>query len=152
MLQANTHQNMSFTGTKNRCVYLFVIVNEYMYLNLPWIYVWFFKSNIKLLDAYYNSISICSSITANAAFIALLAADLGIGNPTTYKSWAMSQIHYMLGDNKLDMSYLIGYGDKYPQNPHHRSRYMYNVIIFYFVLLCLIETSYEAFEIMQDVQ
>lgn len=60
--------------------------------------------------------------SANAAFIALLAADSGIGNTANYKQWAMSQIHYMLGDNANDFSYVIGYGSKYPLKPHHRAR------------------------------
>lgn len=30
------------------------------------------------------------------------------------------QMDYLLGDNNLGQSYLIGYGDKYPVNPHHR--------------------------------
>lgn len=58
--------------------------------------------------------------SANAAFIALIAADMGIGNHHKYKSWAMSQIHYALGENKFG-SYLIGFGNKYPERPHHRS-------------------------------
>jgi endoglucanase len=61
--------------------------------------------------------------SANAAFIALLAADVGIGEAVTYKEWAMSQIHYMLGDNKNGFSYVIDYGTKYPRRPHHRARY-----------------------------
>ena len=59
---------------------------------------------------------------ANAAFIALLAADVGIGNAAAYKEWAMSQIHYMLGDNANDFSYVVGYGSSYPLKPHHRGR------------------------------
>lgn len=59
--------------------------------------------------------------SANAAFIALLAADAGIGNAANYKQWAMSQIHYMLGDNANDFSYVIGYGSNYPLKPHHRA-------------------------------
>ncbi|XP_062584515.1 endoglucanase A-like [Saccostrea cucullata] len=57
--------------------------------------------------------------SANAAFISLLAAQNGIGNADAYKTWAMSQIHYMVGDNNRDFSYLIGYGSSYPLKPHH---------------------------------
>ncbi|XP_061173726.1 uncharacterized protein LOC133182894 [Saccostrea echinata] len=57
--------------------------------------------------------------SANAAFISLLAAQNGIGNADSYKTWAMSQIHYMVGDNNRDFSYLIGYGTSYPLKPHH---------------------------------
>jgi Glycosyl hydrolase family 9 len=30
------------------------------------------------------------------------------------------QADYLLGDNPMKMSYLVGYGDKYPQQVHHR--------------------------------
>ncbi|CAC5381277.1 E3.2.1.4 [Mytilus coruscus] len=61
-------------------------------------------------------------LTANAAFIALMAADTpGFSKAEGYKTWAMSQIHYMLGDNNYKMSYQIGYGNNYPKKPHHRA-------------------------------
>lgn len=56
---------------------------------------------------------------ANAAFIALMAAEEGI-HAANYKAWALSQINYLLGDNKQNMSYEIGFGKTYPRNPHHR--------------------------------
>ncbi|XP_045161145.2 endoglucanase E-4-like isoform X2 [Mercenaria mercenaria] len=55
----------------------------------------------------------------NAAFIAAMAAEEGI-EPDSFKKFAMSQINYLLGDNKYQMSYEIGFGNKYPQHPHHR--------------------------------
>merc|ERR1712137_286406 len=56
---------------------------------------------------------------ANAAFIATMAAADGI-NPDQYKTFAMSQINYILGDNKYHMSYEVGFGSKYPEHAHHR--------------------------------
>ncbi|KAK3784995.1 hypothetical protein RRG08_037947 [Elysia crispata] len=61
--------------------------------------------------------------TANSAFMALLAAEMGI-EPTKYRKWAMEQINYFLGDNNHDggcFSFEIGYGSKFPRNPHHRA-------------------------------
>ncbi|KAK6176878.1 hypothetical protein SNE40_015093 [Patella caerulea] len=55
---------------------------------------------------------------SNMALVALMAAEAGI-NPEKYRAWAMSQIHYALGDTGF--SYVIGFGDKYPLRPHHRS-------------------------------
>lgn len=37
----------------------------------------------------------------------------------TYYDFAVSQVNYALGDTGF--SYLIGFGDDYPQNPHHRT-------------------------------
>lgn len=51
-----------------------------------------------------------------------MAAELGI-NPDTNKAWAESQIHYMLGDNPRQSSYVVGFGNNSPKNPHHKSRW-----------------------------
>lgn len=50
---------------------------------------------------------------ANAAFIATV-----IGGDNAV--WAQGQIGYMLGNNPLQRSYVCGYGNNYPINPHHR--------------------------------
>jgi hypothetical protein len=54
----------------------------------------------------------------NVAFIAFRAADLGI-NADTYRSWAMGQLHYVLGST--GRSFVVGYGDNPPSRPHHRA-------------------------------
>ncbi|KAH9505668.1 hypothetical protein Btru_055466 [Bulinus truncatus] len=54
---------------------------------------------------------------------ALVAADSGI-EVDKYRQWAVEQINYILGDNPHDggcYSYEIGYGTKYPLQPHHRA-------------------------------
>lgn len=38
-----------------------------------------------------------------------------------YLDFAKEQIDYILGDNPLGMSYMVGFGDKYPKFPHHRA-------------------------------
>lgn len=70
---------------------------------------------------------------ANAAFLASVFADYlnASGTPGWYcgptfykinvlKDFATSQIKYILGDNPLKMSYVVGYGSKYPRHVHHR--------------------------------
>ncbi|XP_021898512.1 endoglucanase 25-like [Carica papaya] len=37
------------------------------------------------------------------------------------RRFAMSQINYILGENPKKMSYVVGFGDKYPTHVHHRS-------------------------------
>merc|ERR1712131_379539 len=39
---------------------------------------------------------------------------------TDAKDFASSQVHYFLGENPKKMSYVVGFGDLYPQRPHHR--------------------------------
>merc|ERR1712179_660060 len=64
----------------------------------------------------------------NAAFVALMAAEEGIGGDD-YKKWAMSQMHYILGDNNRHMSYEIGFGSNYPRHPHHRGSSSSNALL-----------------------
>ncbi|MQM21821.1 hypothetical protein Taro_054865 [Colocasia esculenta] len=40
--------------------------------------------------------------------------------PMDLRNFAISQVDYILGDNPTKMSYLVGYGDNYPQQVHHR--------------------------------
>ncbi|ESO84375.1 hypothetical protein LOTGIDRAFT_168825 [Lottia gigantea] len=56
---------------------------------------------------------------ADNSYAALWAAELGI-DPLENRNWALSQINYILGDNNYKMSYVIGFGNKYPLKPHHR--------------------------------
>lgn len=69
------------------------------------------------MELFVQSVSF---ISANMAFMALLAADAGI-HSTEYRRWAKSQIHYALGDT--GRSFVVGFGTNPPQKPHHRARY-----------------------------
>ncbi|KAG5246474.1 endoglucanase [Salix suchowensis] len=40
--------------------------------------------------------------------------------PSDLRKFAKSQADYVLGNNPMKMSYLVGYGEKYPQYVHHR--------------------------------
>ncbi|WVY94570.1 hypothetical protein V8G54_033658 [Vigna mungo] len=70
---------------------------------------------------------------ANAAFMASLFADYmqGVGVPGWYcgstyfpvsalKTFATSQVDYILGKNPMKMSYIVGFGNKFPRHVHHR--------------------------------
>lgn len=59
---------------------------------------------------------------STTAFIAAMYSEKDIcSKEKTSKYWdfAVSQANYILGETGF--SYLIGYGDKYPVNPHHRT-------------------------------
>ncbi|KMT14682.1 hypothetical protein BVRB_4g074500 [Beta vulgaris subsp. vulgaris] len=71
---------------------------------------------------------------ANAAFLANLFADYmdSTGVPGWYcgpyflrqsdlRRFATSQVDYILGKNPLHMSYVVGFGNKYPKHVHHRA-------------------------------
>ncbi|KAI4332645.1 hypothetical protein L6164_017537 [Bauhinia variegata] len=44
-----------------------------------------------------------------------------IASPERLKEFARGQIDYILGSNPLNMSYMVGYGQKFPQRIHHRA-------------------------------
>lgn len=59
-----------------------------------------------------------------AAFLAGVYADWSGANSskaTTYRNFLKQQINYILGDNPQNISYEVGFGNKYPQFPHHRT-------------------------------
>ncbi|KAJ8749612.1 hypothetical protein K2173_026261 [Erythroxylum novogranatense] len=41
--------------------------------------------------------------------------------PKKLRAMAKKQVDYLLGDNPLGMSYMVGYGPRYPQRIHHRA-------------------------------
>ncbi|KAJ4842019.1 hypothetical protein Tsubulata_012335 [Turnera subulata] len=49
-----------------------------------------------------------------------LKCDLGTLDPQELFNFAKSQVDYILGNNPMAMSYLVGYGSRYPQRVHHR--------------------------------
>ncbi|KAK4480221.1 hypothetical protein RD792_013283 [Penstemon davidsonii] len=70
---------------------------------------------------------------SNAAFLASLFADYlnATGVPgwncgsdfhpiSVLKDFAASQMKYILGANPMNMSYVVGFGSKYPKHVHHR--------------------------------
>ncbi|KAL3861005.1 hypothetical protein ACJMK2_007098 [Sinanodonta woodiana] len=57
---------------------------------------------------------------ANTAFVAMMAADLGL-NPSINRQFAKSQIDYMLGKNSRSFSYLVGFGNNFPRKAHHKA-------------------------------
>jgi endoglucanase len=60
---------------------------------------------------------------ANTAFLALVYSD-SITDPilkARYHDFAVRQINYALGDNPARRSFMIGFGNNPPRNPHHRT-------------------------------
>lgn len=57
---------------------------------------------------------------ANAAFLAFVYSDRVADYRYMYHGFAKRQINYILGDNPAKRSYLVGFGNNPPMNPHHR--------------------------------
>lgn len=43
------------------------------------------------------------------------------GKPSEYSNWAKGQMEYLLGDNPLGRSYVVGYNENSAKFPHHRA-------------------------------
>jgi hypothetical protein len=58
--------------------------------------------------------------SANTAFLAGVYGDTVNDPGDRYSNFAESQIDYMLGKNPNNRSYVVGFGNNSPVNPHHR--------------------------------
>ncbi|KAL6209530.1 hypothetical protein ACLB2K_020470 [Fragaria x ananassa] len=71
---------------------------------------------------HVTSISFLLLVYAN--YLARTSQSLNCGNidvsPTTLRAIAKKQVDYILGDNPMGLSYMVGYSDHYPQRIHHR--------------------------------
>lgn len=64
----------------------------------------------------------CLRYATTCGFISAVACDtLDLGDETKYINFYKSQIDYALGDNPLNQSYVVGYGENAPLNAHHRT-------------------------------
>ncbi|MCP2164156.1 glycoside hydrolase family 9 protein [Goodfellowiella coeruleoviolacea] len=59
----------------------------------------------------------------NTAFVALVHSEQ-VSDPqrrARYHDFAVRQVNYTLGDNPRKASYMVGFGNNPPRNPHHRT-------------------------------
>ncbi|VEP12732.1 putative endoglucanase [Hyella patelloides LEGE 07179] len=58
--------------------------------------------------------------TSNTAFLAGVYHDT-VDSDSSYHNFVTEQIDYILGDNPRNSSYVVGFGENPPENPHHRA-------------------------------
>ena len=58
---------------------------------------------------------------ANTALLASITADSVMDPGRRYSKLASDSIDYIIGDNPRQSSYVVGYGENSPQQPHHRA-------------------------------
>ncbi|KAL3513833.1 hypothetical protein ACH5RR_026550 [Cinchona calisaya] len=63
----------------------------------------------KLYSDYLNLLRRTRASCGNAVF-----------SLETLRDFSWSQVNYILGDNPMKISYMVGYGDQYPTQVHHR--------------------------------
>ncbi|GMN55774.1 hypothetical protein TIFTF001_024888 [Ficus carica] len=71
-----------------------------------------------------HSTTITFLMLVYANYLARTSQTLNCGNiivsPTWLRQQAKKQVDYILGNNPMGLSYMVGYGDRYPQHIHHR--------------------------------
>lgn len=66
----------------------------------------------------------CLRYAETTGFISAVACDTILkddSNKSKYVDFYETQINYALGDNPDNRSYVVGYGENSPKNPHHRT-------------------------------
>lgn len=85
----------------------------------------YWTDSVKALDGGAKWLTTwgCLRYATTAGFLASVACDTVLKgtNTTKYQNFYEDQINYCLGDNPDGQSFVVGYGDKSPQNPHHRT-------------------------------
>lgn len=89
-----------------------------------WLNSWVNGSNgVQITDGGLRWISQWGALryAANTAFVAGIYADTVDDPNGAYSDLAETTVDYLLGDNPRNFSYVVGFGDSYPQQPHHRA-------------------------------
>lgn len=81
----------------------------------------YWKNNIKTSPGGLKCLNDYGSLRYAAAASMLALVINKESKDESLVNLAESQINYILGDNPATMSYMVGFGDKYPKHPHHRA-------------------------------
>lgn len=86
----------------------------------------YWLNDVKELDGGFRWLTDwgCLRYAETAGFLASVACDTLLTDETAiakYREFAEEQINYALGDNPDNQSYVVGYGENSPKNPHHRT-------------------------------
>ena len=99
--------------------------NDDFYINRVEKHVNYWTNTIKKVDGAlgYCDTWGCTRYAETAGFIAAVACDtvLADKNNSDYVKFYETQMNYVLGDNADGQSFVVGYGEKSPKNPHHRT-------------------------------
>lgn len=84
--------------------------------NLDWV-----QNSVSSTSGGVKKISEWGNLRYVSAAAMLALIQYKSTNDEKLKTFAKSQIDYIMGSNPNGMSYIIGFGNKWPQYPHHRA-------------------------------
>eukprot|EP00253_Pinus_taeda_P028687 PITA_28687 len=78
-------------------------------------------SSVPILHCQYTQtyLLVYSDILADARISSIQCGSVQV-SPSDIRSFAKTQVDYILGNNPLKISYMAGFGPKFPQRLHHR--------------------------------
>ncbi|KAL4383380.1 hypothetical protein GQ457_15G009120 [Hibiscus cannabinus] len=77
------------------------------------------SSNLQYVTSSCMVLSVYSK-TLTASHVDGIQCGSAHFSASEIKAFAKSQVNYILGNNPMKMSYMVGYGSKYPMQLHHR--------------------------------
>ncbi|XP_057865446.2 endoglucanase 20 [Cryptomeria japonica] len=77
------------------------------------------SSNLQYVNTATFAMLVYSNIIKAAKVSSISCGGVSF-KPSEIRSFAKSQVDYILGKNPMNMSYMVGVGSKYPQELHHR--------------------------------
>jgi hypothetical protein len=99
--------------------------NDDFYISRVKKHVDYWTNSVTELDGGFRWLTTWGSLryAETAGFIAAVACDTVLAGTDTadYVDFYEDQINYALGVNPNNQSYVVGYGENSPKNPHHRT-------------------------------
>jgi len=84
---------------------------------------WMSGKSVTITPGGYSFLNQWGSARYNTAtqLLALVYDKYHGDEPSKYSEWAKSQMDYIMGDNPMDRSYIVGYSENSAKFPHHRA-------------------------------
>lgn len=77
------------------------------------------NSNLQYATSASNGMVVYSDILSDAKISSIQCGGVSF-TVSDIRSFARSQVDYILGNNPLKLSYMVGFGMQYPKHVHHR--------------------------------
>ncbi|KAK6935440.1 Glycoside hydrolase family 9 [Dillenia turbinata] len=87
------------------------------------------SSNLQYVTSASMVLFIYSNILNKAGLDSIQCGDVHFST-AQIKAFAKSQVDYILGNNPMKVSYMVGYGSKYPMQLHHRGSSLPSIHVF----------------------
>ncbi|KAF5740842.1 endoglucanase 10-like [Tripterygium wilfordii] len=117
LINAHPSENVLYIQvTVLQLLFTVLCANAYYVCGLTWVSEWNSPQH-PVASAFLAALYSDYMLTSRTASI---SCDGETYEPADLRNFAKSQADYILGTNPMEMSFLVGYGENYPQYVHHR--------------------------------